>query len=256
MLSTSGAEIGVGNIGLSIGRDGILIIDTQLASLAPTIKAAIRKNSSRKIRFVINTHWHGDHTGGNRIFGKEATIIAQKNVRSYLLDKELTSMPQSGLPLINYEDRLLLDFNNDKIEVIHFPNAHTDGDSIVFFTKANVVHLGDLYKGHRFPGVDLGHGGSVIGLAEAIGKIISMFPEDVKIIPGHGDLATLSDLKIYYHMLLGSIAFVESETKKGKTLDEVKKEGFPKQFDSWNNGLTDSDLWIEQIWKSLNKKVS
>lgn len=254
MLSTSGAEIGVGNIGLSIGRDGILMIDTQLASLAPKIKAAIKKISSGKVRFVINTHWHADHIGGNEIFGKEATIIAQKNVRLYLSGNDPAAMPRFALPAINYEDSLSLNFNDDEIKIIHFPNAHTGGDSVVFFTKANVVHLGDLYKGHRFPGVDLSHGGSVTGLADDIGKIIDMMPENVKIIPGHGEAASLNDLRIYQRMLIETCAFVAEEIARHKTLEQIKKDGLPAEFDSWNNGLTNSDLWIEQIYQSLQRK--
>lgn len=251
MLSTSGAEIGVGNVGLSIGTDGILMVDTQIASLAPEIKSAVKKISSGKVRFVINTHWHADHTGGNEIFGREATIIAQKNVRPNLSDDDLIAMPKGGLPVINYDESLSLNFNDDEIRIMHFPKAHTSGDSVVLFARANVIHLGDLYKGHRFPGVDTSHGGSVLGLAAAIGRIITMLPENVKIIPGHGELSNLDDLRIYHRMLLETTAFVDKEISRGKTLEEIKKEGLPAEFNSWNNGLTNSDLWIEQIYQSL-----
>lgn len=260
MLAASGGEIGVGNIGVSVGEDGILMIDTQLASLAPKIKSALKKLSSDKPHFVINTHWHSDHTGGNEIFGKDATIIAQENVRKRLLTERNifegdNLMPKIGLPTITFDQSLSLNFNGEKIRIIHFPNGHTDGDSVIFFTRSIVAHLGDLYKGHRFPGVDLGHGGNVKGLAKNIGDIIAMLPEDVKIIPGHGDLATLNDLKDYHQMLLETIAIVEKAINDKKTLEQIKKEGFPAKFNSWSNGLTKIDSWIEQIYKSLTMET-
>lgn len=196
MLEGSG-----GNIGVSVGDDGILMIDDQYAPLSEKIRAAIADIKKGEVDFVLNTHWHFDHVGGNTEFGRDAHIIAHSNVRRRVSTAQLLfgetrePLPRHALPVITYDDALTLHFNDEKILVIHLPHGHTDGDSVVYFTGSNVVHMGDDMFAGMFPFVDLNHGGDVEGLTRNVKQIIDMMPDDVKVIPGHGPLSTLEDLK-------------------------------------------------------------
>lgn len=256
MLEGSG-----GNIGVSVGTDGILIVDDQFAPLADKITAALKELSAGKLKFVLNTHWHGDHTGGNSVFGKESTIIAQDNVRkrlaveSKVLGNKVPASPKEALPVITFDKSLSVHFNDEEIRVIHFPNGHTDGDSIIFFTKSNVVHMGDDFFVGRFPFIDLDNGGSVEGLIKNISDVIAKLPNDVKIIPGHGALSNLEDLKTYHQMLVKTTDIIRQKMNKKMTLDQIKKEGLPAEWTSWGTGFIKTDGWIETIYNSLNKKA-
>src|SRR6185436_1780034 len=204
MLQGSG-----GNIGVSVGTDGILIVDDQFAPLADKIKKALKDLGDGKLKFVLNTHWHGDHTGGNVAFGPDAPIIAHDNVRRRLSTEQKSEFfkrttpasPNEALPVITFDKSLSVHFNGEEIKVIHFPHGHTDGDSVIFFTNSNVVHLGDDFFVSRFPFVDLESGGDVEGLIKNIAEIMPKLPADVKIIPGHGAISTVADLKAYHRML-------------------------------------------------------
>lgn len=249
-----------GNIGVSTGEDGILIIDDQFAASAGKIQDALKTLGSDKPRFLINTHFHGDHTGGNAFFGQFATIIAQNNVRkrlaaeSKVMGSAAKSTPKIALPIITFEDAISVFFNGEELKVVHYPNAHTDGDSVIFFTGSNVVHLGDHFFKDRFPFVDLDNGGSVQGMAKNVGEIINLLPADVKIIPGHGALANLDDLINYHQMLVETTGIVRKGINAGKSLDTLKKEGLPAQYKDWGTGFIKTDSWIETIYKSLSKK--
>jgi glyoxylase-like metal-dependent hydrolase (beta-lactamase superfamily II) len=255
MLEGSG-----GNIGVSVGADGILIVDDQFARLADKITAALKELSVGRLKFVLNTHWHGDHTGGNVVFGKEATIISQDNVRKRLAvestvrGNKVPPSPKEALPVITFDKSLSVFFNDEEIRAIHFPNGHTDGDSVIFFTKSNVAHLGDDFFAARFPFVDLDSGGSVEGLTKNIGDIIAKLPADVKIIPGHGPLSTLEDLKSYHQMLIKTTDIVRQKMKKKMTLEQIKKEGLPEEWKDWGTGFIKTEAWIETIYNSLSKK--
>ncbi|MFQ5718172.1 MAG: MBL fold metallo-hydrolase [Acidobacteriota bacterium] len=246
-----------GNIGVSAGPDGLIMIDDQFSQLADKIKTALKSLNSGDLAFVLNTHYHGDHTGSNETFGREAPIIAQTNVRKRLSDPDnppLGSdrpMGASGLPVVTFDQSLALHFNGEEIQVVHFPTAHTDGDSVIFFTKSNVVHMGDTFFAGRFPFVDLDGGGDVAGLTRDIRKILERLPEDVKIIPGHGPVSTKDDLRAYLEMLVGTTAIVDGKMKAGKTLDEIKAEGLPEKWDEWGSGFIKTDRWLETVQKSL-----
>ncbi len=224
-----------GNIGVSVGADGILIVDDQFAPLADKIKAALKNLGEGKLKFVLNTHWHGDHTGGNAQFGPEAPIIAHDNVRrrlateqkSELFKRTTPASPKEALPVITFDKSLSVHFNGEEIKVIHFPKGHTDGDSVIFFTTSNVVHMGDDFFVAAFPFVDLESGGSVQGLTKNIGDIIPKLAADVKIIPGHGPIATVEDLKAYHQMLIETTAIVRRKMRARKTLAQIKAEGLP-----------------------------
>jgi glyoxylase-like metal-dependent hydrolase (beta-lactamase superfamily II) len=251
-----------GNIGVSVGPDGILIVDDQFAPLADKIRAALKTLGEGKLKFVLNTHWHGDHTGGNAQFGPEAPIIAHDNVRRRLATEQRIELfksttppaPKEALPVITFDKSLSVHFNGEEIKVIHFPQGHTDGDSIIFFTNSNVVHMGDDFFVGRFPFVDLDTGGSVQGLTKNIADIIPKLAADVKIIPGHGALATVDDLKQFHNMLKETTAIVQGKMKSGKTMEQIKAEGLPAEWTSWGTGFIKTDVWLEIIHRSLSKK--
>jgi len=257
MLQGSG-----GNIGVSVGTDGILIVDDQFAPLADKIKKALKDLGEGKLKFVLNTHWHGDHTGGNVAFGPDAPIIAHDNVRRRLSTEQKSEFfkrttpasPNEALPVITFDKSLSVHFNGEEIKVIHFPHGHTDGDSVIFFTNSNVVHLGDDFFVSRFPFVDLESGGDVDGLIKNIAEIIPKLPADVKIIPGHGAISTVADLKAYHRMLTETTTIVREKMKAKKTLAEIKAEGLPPEWKEWGSGFIKTDVWLETIHRSLSKK--
>ena len=251
-----------GNIGVSVGDDGILIVDDQFAPLADKIRAALKGIADKKLRFILNTHWHGDHTGGNVVFGPEATIIAHDNVRKRLSTEQKSTVfnnttppsPKEALPVITFNDSLSVHFNGEDIRVIHFPHGHTDGDSVIFFSSSNVVHLGDDFFAGRFPFVDLESGGSVEGLVKNIGELVAKIPPGAKLIPGHGPLSTLDDLKSYHRMLEQTTEIVRQKIAAGKTLDQIKTEGLPAEWAPWGTGFIKTDRWLQTIYTSLTAK--
>lgn len=252
-----------GNIGVSVGDDGILIVDDQFAPLADKIRAALKGiGADKKLRFILNTHWHGDHTGGNVAFGPEAPIIAHDNVRQRMATEQKSEFfkrttpasPKEALPVITFNQNLTVHFNGEEIRAIHFPQGHTDGDSVVFFTTSNVVHLGDDFFAGMFPFVDLESGGNVEGLAKNIGEIIGKIPAGAKLIPGHGPLSTVDDLKTYHNMLLKTTDIVRQKIAAGKTLDQIKTEGLPDEWKSWGTGFIKTEMWLEIVYRSLTAK--
>jgi glyoxylase-like metal-dependent hydrolase (beta-lactamase superfamily II) len=257
MLEGSG-----GNIGVSVGPDGILIVDDQYAPLADKIKAALKTLGEGKLKFILNTHYHGDHTGGNITFGPEAPIIAQTNVRKRLSEEQKSKLfnrttpasPKEALPVITFDNAVSVFFNGEEIKVIHFPHGHTDGDSVIFFTGANVVHMGDDFFVGRFPFVDLEAGGDVEGMTKNIGDIISKLPAGVKIIPGHGPLSDADGLKAFHNMLLQTTDIVRKRMAAGKTLDQIKTEGLPEEWKTWGTGFIKTDVWLTLVHNSLSAK--
>jgi glyoxylase-like metal-dependent hydrolase (beta-lactamase superfamily II) len=245
-----------------VGADGILIVDDQYAPLADKIRAALKGLGQGKLRFILNTHWHGDHTGGNVVFGLEAPIIAHENVRKRMATEQRSELfknttpasPKEALPVITFTQDLTVHFNGEEIRAIHFPHGHTDGDTVVFFTQSNVVHLGDDFFAGRFPFVDLDSGGSVEGLAKNVGEIMGKIPDGAKLIPGHGPLSTIEDLKTYHNMLLQTTDIVRQKIAAGKTADQIKSEGLPDEWKSWGTGFIKTDLWLEIVYKSLTAK--
>ncbi len=254
MLEGSG-----GNIGVSVGEDGILIVDDQFAPLADKIREALRKLGGDKPRFILNTHWHGDHTGGNEAFGRDGTIIAHTNVRHRLAVKQelfgrtIDPLPKVALPVITFDDSLSLHFNGEEIRVLHLPHGHTDGDSIVIFTKSNVVHMGDHLFMEMFPFVDLDHGGDVEGLIRNIARVIDNAQPGAKFIPGHGPLSSIDDLKTYHRMLVETSELVRKGIAAGKGLQEIKAGGVPEAWKSWGEGFIKTDRWLETLHRSLTR---
>ena len=247
MLTGSG-----GNIGVSAGPDGILIVDDQFAPLAPKIEAALKQLSPGKLKFVLNTHYHGDHTGGNKYFGAQAPIIAHTNVRKRLGGKPADSKPE--LPVITFDDTLSVWFNGEEIKLTHVPPAHTDSDSIVYFTDANVIHFGDTFFSGRFPNIDLGGGGDVRGYIRHVEESIKKVPDGAKLIPGHGPLSTVKELKEFHEMLVETSGLVEKAIAAGKTLDEIKATGLPDKWKSWSAPTINTARWLEMLYRGLKPK--
>ncbi len=255
MLEGSG-----GNIGVSVGDDGIVIVDDQFAPLAPKIKEALRHITDKPLRFVLNTHFHFDHTGGNVEFGKDATIIAHENVRrrlekgSNVGGNKVEPAPKEALPVITFNDRAAVHLNGEDIRAIHLPNGHTDGDSVIFFTQSKVVHMGDDFVTYGFPFVDVASGGSVSGMISGVETVLGMVPADVKIIPGHGPLSTPADVRKFLDMLKETRTLVADAAKQGKSLDQMKKEKLLAKYDDLGKGFIKTDAWMELLYSEVTQK--
>jgi glyoxylase-like metal-dependent hydrolase (beta-lactamase superfamily II) len=246
-----------GNIGVSAGEDGILIIDDQFAPLADKIRVALKEINPGNLRFVLNTHFHGDHTGGNAQFGREATVVAHDNVRRRLaaeqtvLGQKVPASPKEALPVVTYAQSVSIHFNGEEIRVMHLPAGHTDGDSAMLFTASNVAHLGDHFFAGRFPFVDIDSGGSVQGLTRNVADMIARLPAGVKIIPGHGPLSTIDDLKAYHRMLTTTTDIVRKQIDAGKTVEQIEAAGLPDEWKQWGTGFINQNRWLETIHRSL-----
>ena len=254
-----------GNIAASVGEDGIVIVDDQFAPLAEKIQAALKdlKITDKPVRFVINTHYHGDHTGGNAPFANAgSTVIAQDNVRKRLesggtggnggsLKMEIPPAPKAALPVITFEHDVTVHLNGEDIRALHFPAGHTDGDAVIFFPKNNVVHMGDDFVRYGFPFIDVASGGSVQGMIDAMEKASAMLPADVKVIPGHGALSNLDDVREFVKMLKETSAAVQKALDEHKTLEQMKQEKILEPWKKWSGGFIDSDKFIETLYNSL-----
>jgi glyoxylase-like metal-dependent hydrolase (beta-lactamase superfamily II) len=249
-----------GNIGATVGDDGVAIIDDQFAPLSPKIHAALQKLSPKPVRFVINTHWHGDHTGGNAEFADTATILAQANVRKRLqaggkvLDREVAPAPHAALPVVTFEQGLSLWWNGEEIRAIHPGRGHTDGDSVIWFTKSNVVHMGDDYFSGMFPFVDLESGGSVVKLIESLDVILGQIPADAKIIPGHGPVSGVPELRKYRAMLDEAVGAVRKGLASGKSVEQLRKENVLAPWADWGKGFVKADTFVATIARDLARK--
>jgi len=246
-----------GNMAVSVGPDGAFLIDDQFAPLTDKIRAAVSALGPGPIRFVLNTHWHGDHVGGNVEFGAEAPVIAHTNVRERMSTRQETSFgvvepsAPEALPVLTFGDSVSIHFNGEEIRAIHYPHGHTDGDAVIFFTESNVVHMGDVHFSGLFPFIDLSSGGSVRGVIDAVTRVVDQVPSDASVIPGHGPLSTVDDLREYLEMLKESVAFVEAGIEAGKSLEDLKAEGVPERWAGWSWGFIDGDRWIEIVHGSL-----
>lgn len=249
-----------GNIAISTGEDGIVVIDDQYAPLAPKIEAAMKGISDKPVRFILNTHYHGDHTGGNEYFGQKGTIVAHDNVRKRLeagskaRGNETPPAPKSALPLVTFNDAVTIHLNGEDVKAVHMPHGHTDGDAVIWFSKSNVVHMGDDFFNGMFPFIDLENGGSVQGTIAAVEKVLATVPDDVKVIPGHGELSDKAGLKKFLEVMKGTSAAVQRGIAAGKTLDQLKQEKVLAAWDSWGQGFIKSDFFLETIYNSLTKK--
>ena len=249
-----------GNLAVSVGDDGILLVDDQMMPMTPGIREAIARLQEGGIKYLVNTHYHYDHAGGNEAFGKDSVIVAQHNVHMRLAEGREAGArfiegkrPIEALPDITFESDMRFYWNGEAVDVIHFPNSsHTDGDSVIYFRDSNVVHTGDQYVNlNGFPYIDRDVGGSATGLRDNIGALLELIDDETKIIPGHGPLATKGDLEAFYSIVADSISIVRTSKEQGKSLDEIQQAGLPKRFDGVV-GFMPAGLWIQFVFDSLN----
>lgn len=237
-----------GNIAVHVGGDGVVMIDTKMEALSDKIKAEIERIGGDNPRYILNTHLHGDHTGGNAVFAEHGTILAQTNVRTRLVENK----PEKVWPVITFDQSLSIHFNGEEIKAIHMPHGHTDGDAIVYFTDSNVIHMGDHLFAGRFPYVDLGNGGSVQGLMSNVEIVLENVPPDAAIIPGHGPLSDRQGLQAYYTMLQETTERVTAKMEDGASLEQIKAVGLPEKWRDWASDFITADKWIETIYKSYS----
>ncbi|MDJ0653424.1 MAG: MBL fold metallo-hydrolase [Xanthomonadales bacterium] len=256
MLQGSG-----GNIGVSVGEDGVFMIDDQYAPLTEKILAAVAELSNQPVRFVINTHWHFDHTGGNENLGKEGTVIvAHDNVYQRMsteqvmerFNRTVPPSPRDALPVVTFTDRVTLRLNGDHAHIIHSPRGHTDGDAFVHFEKANVIHMGDLFFHKMYPFIDLGSGGNANGVIAAVDKALTLADAETQVIPGHGPLTDRDGLQGYRDMLVTIRDRVKEMKSAGKSLEEVVAAKPSAEWDDEiGNGFINPAALAEFFYQSL-----
>ena len=256
MLSSRG-----GNIGLSIGDDGVFIVDDQFAPLSEKITEKINELGGGPVDYVINTHWHGDHTGGNENFSAiGAHIVAHENVRKRLstkqfikaIEAEVEPRPDEALPDITYRSTMSFHLNGEEARIIHAPNGHTDGDSLILFEDAKVIHMGDMFFNGNYPFIDTSSGGGVNGVIAAAEQALAMIDDRWSIIPGHGPLATKRDLAAYHDMLVTVRARIKARRDKGETLEEIIAADPLADFnEKWGQGFITAERIITPVYESL-----
>ncbi len=254
-----------GNIGVLAGEDGVFMIDDQYAPLADRIKAKVREISEEPIRAVINTHWHFDHTGGNEAFGEEgAVIVAHNNVRTRMsagqmmkaFNRKVDPAPEAALPVVTFTDEITFHVNGDTVRVFHIPNAHTDGDALIHFEKADVVHMGDTLFNGFYPFIDLESGGNLNGMIAAMDKVIAMAGEDTKVIPGHGPLTDKAGVQKNRDVLVALRDRVSAAMAEGKSLEEIKEADLMADFnDTFGKGFINAERIVESAYGSLSAKT-
>lgn len=253
-----------GNVVASVGEDGILLIDDDYGEYAVAYHEALKEISGTEgvASYVINTHWHGDHVGGNGYWGERgAVIVAQSNVYARMSTRQemkafnrvVEPSPKVALPVVTYGNAMALHFNDDDIEIEHAPAGHTDGDSVVYFSAQNVVHMGDLYFKDRYPFVDLGSGGNVLSFTENVAKVLARVDDKTIIVPGHGDLATRADLARYHEMLVSTTETVKAGLADGKSVAAIAEQGLGDAWVAWDAGFIKTEAWVGFIAASLEQ---
>lgn len=253
-----------GNIGLAIGADAVFVVDDQYAPLTPKVLAVIAQLTDKPVRFVVNTHWHWDHTGGNEHMGQAgALLIAHDNVRRRMSTEQVLEFfhdtvpasPTGALPMITFSDTITFHINGDDVQAIHVANAHTDGDAFIVWRRANVVHAGDVYFASRFPFIDLASGGSIDGMIAAVDVLLKRSNDSTKIIPGHGALSDRAALREYGAMLKTVRDRVNQQKAAGRTLAQTVATHPTREFDAqWGTGSIKPDQFVEFIYSSLPAK--
>ena len=249
-----------GNLAVLTGEQGILLVDDDYKAMSSALEKTLNPyGGSKKLAYIINTHWHGDHTEGNLTLGKYSPIIAHDNVRKRLLNAQEIKLfkmksqpyPEYALPSITFTQSLTLHINNETVKLLHYAGGHTDGDAVVFFEKANIVHTGDHFFNGIYPFVDLEHGGNVLILAKNVKSILEVINDKTQIIPGHGPLADKKDLQAFHAMLIGTSAEIKTLKDKGLSLQESQDKGLSKKWALWSKGFLSEAVWISLVYQSL-----
>ncbi len=249
-----------GNIGVITNPSGVILIDSMMQRSAEQIRAAIKDlPGGNHPRFLINTHWHSDHTDGNKALGPGSIIVAHENVRTLLskpqalMGQQTPALPADAIPVVTYSDTLTLYAGNEPIRLVHYPHAHTDGDTVVYIDTAKVVHMGDMFFNGMFPFLDVANGGDIDNWVQQLDGIMAKLPADTKIIPGHGPLAGIAELRSFRQMLSDSADVVRRQMKEGKTLEQIKAAGLPERFAPWTKGFLPTPQWLELVYRSLEQ---
>ncbi|NNE07175.1 MAG: MBL fold metallo-hydrolase [Gemmatimonadetes bacterium] len=252
-----------GNIAVCTGPKGVFMVDSQFAPLSSKIRAEIETLSEGPVSFLVNTHWHGDHVGGNANFQNEGTIVvAHDNVRKRmsaehfndLFDRQMPASDAAALPVVTFSEDVTFHWDGGAIEIFHVGPAHTDTDAMIYFRKDNVLHMGDIFFNGYFPFIDVTSGGTAAGYVAAIDRALALVDDDTVIIPGHGPLAGREDLLVYRGVLQGTTTAVEAAVEDGKTLDEVKAMNITGKYpESWGSGFVQPDLFITTLYRSYQK---
>ena len=251
-----------GHIGLSVGDDGAFMIDDQYAPLTPAIREVVGRLTDQPVRFVVNTHWHGDHVGGNESLGETGSVIvAHENVRKRmsteqfmeLFDRKVEASPDIALPVITFADGVTFHLNGDTMRVVHVANAHTDGDAVVYFTEADVLHMGDVYWNGLYPLIDTGSGGSPRGVVAAVDAVLPMISDDTRIIAGHGPaISGKAELIVYRDVIAAITDRIQAAVEAGQTLAEVQAAGLTADWDdTWGEGFIKPDVFVKIVYGSL-----
>ena len=251
-----------GNIGASVGEDGIVLVDDQYAPLAEKIQAALKNISNGPVRFIIDTHYHDDHTGANGYFQKQAPIIAHDNVCKRLesggvagngasVHFDAKPQPKEALPILTFDHDVTIHLNGEDIRALYFPAGHTDGDSIIFFLKSNVVHMGDDFGTYGFPFIDVDAGGSINSFIAALEAVIAQLPPDVKVIPGHGPVSSVEDMRVFLKMLKETREVVQNALRQGRTLVQMKQDGILDPWKKYSGDFISEDAYLETLYNSL-----
>jgi glyoxylase-like metal-dependent hydrolase (beta-lactamase superfamily II) len=252
-----------GNLGLSVGEDAVFLVDDQYAPMTEKIRAAIAAITPQPVKFVLNTHWHGDHTGGNENFGKSGSIIvAHENVRKRMASKQFNELfksetpasPRGALPVVTFDGVVSFHMNGEEIRGIHVARAHTDGDTIVHFLGSDVIHMGDIYFNGLYPFIDTASGGSVTGTIAACDQVLKIATDRTRIIPGHGPLSNAAELKAYRDMLATVLAKVQRLVAEGRKAEDIATAGVTSEFDAkWGKGFMPPPRFAEMVARDVLK---
>lgn len=256
-----------GNIGVSSGPDGVVLIDDQYAPLAPKIRAALETIApGQPVRFVLNTHWHGDHTGGNEHFGEGgALIVAHHNVRKRLaaggfmeaFKRDVKPAPAKALPVVTFGDDVAFHLNGLTLNAMHVAPAHTDGDAVVFFPEANLVHLGDLYFNGLYPVIDYGSGGHIDGMIDAVSRVLPLINDQTRVIPGHGPLSNKAELIVYRNLLSTVAGRLKALMAEGKSLEQIQAAKPTAEYDTlWGKAFLKPEAWVEMVYRGLERRAA
>lgn len=248
-----------GNVTALTGPDGTFLVDDDFAPMAGKLVAKLKELGGDSPRYIANTHFHYDHTGGNEVFGGTATILAATAVRERLMreqtlwNEQHPPEPMQAWPTLTFERSIELHLNGECVRLVHFPAGHTDGDTVAFFPRRKAVSMGDLYFAGMYPIFHPEHAGSLEGYVRAAEEVWKQAPPGAKIVPGHGPLSNRAELRRYIDMIRASIRVVRAGIRRGRSLPEIQKAGLPAEWEPFSHGYVTTDRWLAMVYKALKK---